>query len=50
MHGVMDIYAQFTSLGGRNVDTHEKSLVVDIPEHEFQSSMERKAVYQYAIP
>ena len=50
MHGVMDIYAQFTSLGGRNVDTHEKSLVVDIPEHEFQSSMDRKAVYQYAIP
>ncbi len=49
MHGVMDIYSQFTSLGGRNVDTHEKTLVVDVPEHEFQSSLGRKAVYQYAI-
>jgi GWxTD domain-containing protein len=49
MHGVMDIYGQFTSLGGRNVDTHEKTLVVDVPEHEFQSSLGRKAVYQYAI-
>jgi GWxTD domain-containing protein len=50
MHGVMDIYSQFTSLGGRNVDTHEKTMVVDVPEHEFQSSLDRKGVYQYAIP
>ena len=50
MHGVMDIYGQFTSLGGRNVDTHEKTLVVDVPEREFQSFLDRKAVYQYAIP
>jgi len=50
MHGVMDIYGQVTSLGGRNVNTFEKSLVLDVPEHEFQRFLERKAVYQEAIP
>ena len=50
MHGVMDIYGEFTSLGGRNVSTFEKGLVTDVPEHEFQRAMERKAVYQYAVP
>ncbi len=50
MHGVMDIYGQVTSLGGRNVNTFEKSLVLDVPEHEFQHFLERKAVYQEAIP
>jgi GWxTD domain-containing protein len=50
MHGVMDIYGQVTSLGGRNVSTFEKSLVLDVPEHEFQHFLERKAVYQEAIP
>jgi GWxTD domain-containing protein len=50
MHGDMDIYLQLTSLGGRNVNTFEESLVLDVPEHEFQRFMERKAVYQKAIP
>jgi GWxTD domain-containing protein len=50
MHGTMDIYGQVTSLGGRNVNTFEKSLVLDVPEHEFQRFLERKAVYQEAIP
>ena len=50
MHCVLDIYSQLTSLGGRNVDTHEKSMVLDVPEHEFQQSLSRKAVYQYAVP
>ena len=50
MHGVMDIYGQLTSLGGRNVNTFEKSLVLDVPEHEFEHFLERKAVYQEAIP
>jgi GWxTD domain-containing protein len=50
MHGVMDIYGQLTSLGGRNVNTFEKSLVLDVPEHEFQRALERKAVYQEAVP
>jgi GWxTD domain-containing protein len=50
MHGVMDIYGQLTSLGGRNVNTFEKTLVLDVPEHEFQRFLERKAVYQEAVP
>ena len=50
MHGTMDIYGQVTSLGGRNVNTFEKSLVLDVPEHEFQRFLERKAVYQESIP
>jgi len=48
-HAVMDMYCQLTSLGGRNVDTYEKTLVVDVPEHEFQSSLGRRAVHQYAV-
>ena len=50
MHGVMDIYGQLTSLGGRNVNTFEKSMVLDVPEHEFQRFLGHKAVYQEAIP
>ena len=50
MHGVMDIYGQLTSVGGRNVNTFEKSLVLDVPEHEFQHFVERKAVYQEGVP
>src|SRR5208337_1645763 len=38
------------SLSGRNVNTFERTMVVDVPEHEFQSYMEHKAVYQEAIP
>jgi GWxTD domain-containing protein len=50
MHSVLDIYGQLTSLTGRNVDTHEKSMVLDVPEHEFQQSLTRRAVYQYVVP
>ena len=50
MHGVMDIYGQLTSVSGRNVNTFEKSLVLDIPEHDFQRSNTLKAVYQEGIP
>jgi GWxTD domain-containing protein len=50
MHGDMDIYGQLTSVGGRNVNTFEKSLVLDVPEDEFQHFVERKAVYQEGVP
>lgn len=50
MHGVMDIYGQLTSVGGRIVNTFEKSLVLDVPEHEFQAWSEHKAVYQESVP
>jgi len=51
MHAVMDIYGQLTNLTGRNAaNPYEKSLVLDVPEHEFQSFLTRKAVFQYALP
>ena len=50
MHCNMDIYGQLTSLSGRNVNTYEKSLVVDVPEHEFQSYLTHRAIFQYAVP
>jgi GWxTD domain-containing protein len=50
MHAVLDIYGQVTSLGGRIVNTFEKSLVVDVPEGEFQRYVDRKSVYQEGLP
>jgi GWxTD domain-containing protein len=50
MHGVVDIFGQLTSLSGRNVNSFEESVVLDVPEHEFQRALERKAVYQKAVP
>ena len=50
MHGVLDIYGEITSLGGHIVDTHEKSLVLDVPEHEFQLYQTHRSVYQFIEP
>ncbi len=50
MHGVMDVYAELTSLGGHIVDTKEESMVLDVPEHEFQLYQSHKSVYQYSVP
>ncbi len=50
MHGVLDVFGEITSLGGHIVNTFEKSLVVDVPEHEFQIVQNRKSVYQEAVP
>jgi len=50
MHGVLDIYIEITSLGGHIVNTYEKSLVLDVPEHEFQQYQGHRSLFQYAIP
>jgi uncharacterized protein (DUF2141 family) len=50
MHGVLDIFGEITSLGGHIVNTFEKSLVIDVPEHEFQIMQDRKSIYQEAVP
>jgi len=50
MHGVLDIYCEITSLGGHIVSTYEKSLVLDVPEHEFQQYQTHRSVYQYTVP
>jgi GWxTD domain-containing protein len=50
MHGVLDIYGQLISLGGRVVNSFDDSVVVDVPEHDFQTYVNRKQVYQKAVP
>ncbi len=50
MHAVVDIFGQVSSLSGRIVNTFEKSLVLDVPEHEFQTYVNRRSVYQEIIP
>jgi GWxTD domain-containing protein len=50
MHGVLDIFGEVTSLGGRRANTFEKSLTLDVPEHEFQRYQTHKSVYQEVIP
>jgi GWxTD domain-containing protein len=50
MHGVLDIFGQFSSLGGRIVNTFEKSLVLDVPEGEFQRYQDHRSVYQEVVP
>ena len=50
MHGVLDVFGEITSLGGHIVNTFEKSLVLDVPEHEFQQYQNHKSLYQEAIP
>ena len=50
MHGVLDIYGELTSLGGHIVNTFEKSLVLDVPEHEFQQYQSHRSVYQQTVP
>jgi GWxTD domain-containing protein len=50
MHGVLDIFGEVTSLGGRRINTFEKSLVLDVPEHEFQQYQNHMSIYQEAIP
>jgi GWxTD domain-containing protein len=48
MHGVLDIFGEITSLGGHIVDTFPaKTLVLDVPEHEFQIFQTHKSLYQY---
>jgi hypothetical protein len=50
MHGVLDIYCEITSLGGHIVNTFEKSLVLDVPQHEFQQYESHRSVYQQTVP
>ena len=50
MHGVLDIYMQVSSLGGRVLQPVEKSLVLDVPQNEFQSYQNHKSVYQETLP
>ncbi len=50
MHAVLDIYGELHTISGRIVHTFEKSLVIDVPQNEFQQQMNRKGVYQEVVP
>jgi GWxTD domain-containing protein len=50
MHAVLDIYGQITGLSGRVASTFEDSVVLDVPEGEFQQYVNRKSVYQKVLP
>ena len=50
MHAVLDIYGQVSALSGKFVTSFEDSVVLDIPEDQFQHYTDRKSVYQKALP
>src|SRR5262249_37837231 len=50
MHGVLDVFGELTNISGRIVNTFEKSLVLDVPEHEFQQYQSHRSVYQQSVP
>jgi len=50
MHAVLDVFGEITSLGGHIVNTFERSMVLDVPEHEFQHYQDQRTVYQEAVP
>jgi hypothetical protein len=50
MHGVLDVYGEITGMTGRIINTFEKSLVLDVPEHEFQQYQGHRSVYQQTVP
>ena len=50
MHAVLDVFGQVTGLGGRIAGTFEESVVLDVPENDFQRYVDRKSVYQKVIP
>jgi len=49
MHAVLDIYGQLSTLGGRVANTFEDSVVLDVPQHDFQSYVNHRSVYQKAV-
>ena len=49
MHGVVDIYGQLSTLGGRIANSFEDSVVLDVPQHDFASYVNRQSVYQKAV-
>ncbi len=50
MHAVLDVFGQLSTLSGRIADTFEQSMVLDVPQHDFQKWVTRKSVYQYTVP
>ena len=49
MHGVVDIYGQLSTLGGRISNSFQDSVVLDVPQHDFLTYVNRQSVYQKAV-
>ncbi|HET7214102.1 MAG TPA: GWxTD domain-containing protein [Terriglobia bacterium] len=49
MNAVLDVYGELTTIGGRVADTFEQSVAVSVPQHDFQSYVNQKSVYQKAV-
>lgn len=50
MHAVLDIYGELTTISGRLASRFEDSVVLDVPQDQFQRYVTRKSVYQKALP
>lgn len=50
MHAVLDIYGQVVQVSGKFVTSFEDSVVLDVPEDQFEHYSERKSVYQKVLP
>jgi GWxTD domain-containing protein len=50
MHAMLDVFGELSTLSGRVANTFEKSVAVDVPEHDFAQYMKRKWVYQEVVP
>lgn len=50
MHAVLDVYGQVSQVSGKFVTSFEDSVVLDVPEDQFQHYSERKSVYQKVLP
>jgi GWxTD domain-containing protein len=50
MHAVLDIYGELTTISGRLATRFEDSVVLDVPQDQFQRYVTRKSVYQKALP
>lgn len=49
MNATLDIYGELTTIGGRVANTFEQSVAVSVPQHDFQSYVNQKSVYQKAV-
>lgn len=50
MHAVLDIYGQLNQLSGKFVTSFQESIVLDVPEDQFQHYSDLKSIYQKALP
>jgi uncharacterized protein (DUF2141 family) len=50
MHAVLDIFGELTTLSGKIVTTFEDGVNLDVPQSDFERYVNRKSVYQKAVP